>query len=47
MPFRSKAQQRWAFATHQPFAQKWADQTKAGGGFKRLPKRVKTKARRR
>lgn len=34
MPFKSKAQQRWAFGTKQPFAKKWAHETKS---FKRLP----------
>jgi hypothetical protein len=29
MPFKSKAQQRWAFATKQPFAEEWAAMTKA------------------
>lgn len=28
MPFKSKAQMRWAFATHQPFAKEWALKTK-------------------
>jgi len=27
MPFVSKAQQKWAFATKQPFAQEWAAMT--------------------
>lgn len=27
MPFKSKAQQRWAFATRQPFAKDWARMT--------------------
>lgn len=27
MPFVSKAQQRWAFSTHQPFAKEWASMT--------------------
>jgi len=27
MPFVSKKQEAWAFATHQPFAKKWADMT--------------------
>lgn len=36
-PFRSRAQQRWAFATSKPFAKKWGNATKkAPGGFKRL-----------
>jgi hypothetical protein len=33
MPFQSKAQQRWAFATKQPFAKEWAGMTDE----KRLP----------
>lgn len=36
MPFRSKAQWRWAFATHQRFARKWAHKTPS---FKALPVR--------
>ena len=27
MPFVSRAQQRWAFATKQPFAKEWAEMT--------------------
>ena len=27
MPFKSKAQAKWAFANKQPWAQKWADLT--------------------
>lgn len=27
MPFQSKAQQRWAFSTHQKFAKEWAQMT--------------------
>ena len=27
MPFQSRAQQRWAFATKQPFAEEWAQMT--------------------
>lgn len=27
MPFVSRAQQRWAFATNQPFAKEWAAMT--------------------
>ena len=37
MPFVSKAQERWAFSTHQPWAKKWASITDQ----KRLPKRKK------
>lgn len=27
MPFKSLKQEKWAFATHQPFAKEWADKT--------------------
>src|SRR5262249_53105579 len=30
MPFRSRKQNAWAFATHQPFAKRWAKQTNYG-----------------
>ena len=46
MPFASRAQQGWAFATHQPFAKKWGDLTKAEGLENKLPERVKPKKRR-
>jgi len=36
MPFKSLAQERWAFATHQKFAKKWADMTNQ----KNLPYKV-------
>jgi len=39
MPFRSKAQEKWAFANKKPFAKKWAKMTNQ----KSLPKRVKKK----
>lgn len=39
MPFKSKAQERWAFATKQPFAKKWAKKTNQ----KSLPTRKKRK----
>jgi hypothetical protein len=39
MPFQSKKQQRWAFATGQPWAKEWADKT----DFKKLPLRMKKK----
>jgi hypothetical protein len=39
MPFKSKQQEKWAFATKQPFAKEWADKTVQKG----LPKRVKAK----
>ncbi len=35
MPFKSKVQQKWAFATHQPFAKDWAAVTNE----KALPER--------
>jgi hypothetical protein len=35
MPFVSQRQSKWAFATHQPFAKKWADMT----DYKSLPDR--------
>jgi len=37
MPFRSQAQQRFAFGTGQPWAERWADET----DFSKLPRRVK------
>jgi hypothetical protein len=37
MPFVSKAQEKWAFSTKQPFAKKWAAMTNQ----KKLPKHVK------
>lgn len=39
MPFKSRQQEKWAFATKQPFAKKWADITDQ----KTLPKRVTRK----
>jgi hypothetical protein len=39
MPFKSRAQEKWAFATKQPFAQKWADMTEG----KKLPNKVSKK----
>jgi hypothetical protein len=41
MPFKSKAQQRFAFGTHQPWAKEWADKT----DFKSLPARAGKKKR--
>lgn len=38
MPFKSKAQAKWAFATKQPFAKEFADKT----NFKKLPRKVKS-----
>lgn len=45
--FRSKKQWRWAFATHQPFAHKWAHKTPGGPKvrYRRLPTRVRRKKR--
>lgn len=37
MPFKSKAQQRFAFGTKQPWAKKWAKKT----NFKKLPEKVR------
>lgn len=37
--FASKAQWRWAFATHQPWARRHAEATEVGRGFKTLPAR--------
>jgi hypothetical protein len=42
MPFQSKAQQRWAFATEQPFAEEWASKTKR---LTRLPEKVGSQGR--
>ena len=41
MPFRSKAQWKWAFATKQKFARRWAHKTKGGKKtrYRRLPTR--------
>lgn len=36
MPFKSKAQMKWAFANKMPWAQKWADMTVV----KKLPNEV-------
>lgn len=46
VPFKSRAQQRFAFGTNQPWAKEWASKT----NFKKLPARVKkrkTKKRKR
>lgn len=48
MPFVSKAQERWAFATHQPFAKNWAAMTEGSNIPERVGKkkhRVKRKRR--
>ena len=39
MPFKSKAQQKWAFANKKKFAKRWARMT----NFKSLPKRARRK----
>lgn len=39
MPFKSRQQERWAFATGQPFAKRWGDMTKG----KKLPDKAKPK----
>lgn len=39
MPFKSKAQSRWAFATDQPFAEEFAKKTNYG----KLPEKKKNK----
>lgn len=41
-PYQSKAQMRWAFATHQPFAKDWAQKTKS---IKRLPQHAEESQR--
>ena len=38
MPFVSRAQQRWAFVSNQPFAEEWAEETPS---FEALPERTK------
>lgn len=43
VPFKSKAQARWAFATKQKFAKRWAKKTK----FKGLPAKKRKSTRRR
>lgn len=39
--FASRAQWRWAFATHQPFAQRWAEtnETSKARGYHAIPRR--------
>lgn len=39
MPFKSKSQERWAFATKQPFAKEWAGKTDQ----KKLPEKKSNK----
>lgn len=43
MPFKSKKQWRWAFATKQKFARRWAHATRS---FRTLPTRKKVPGRR-
>ena len=43
MPFQSKAQEAWAFATHQKFAKDWASITDQKSLPKRVGKRKKNK----
>jgi hypothetical protein len=42
MPFKSKAQQKFMFATMPKTAKRWADETPS---IKSLPAKVKTKAK--
>lgn len=46
-PFASRAQQRWAFATGQPWAKRWADETDFAGLPARVARRKSKSARRR
>lgn len=39
--FDSRAQMRWAFATHQTFAKRWGEATELSGKSKALPPRKK------
>ena len=41
MPFKSKKQEKWAFATHQKFAKKWANKT----NYSKLPDKKTIKSR--
>lgn len=42
MPFKSKAQQKFMFATHPKIAKRWAKETP---NIKALPKKVKKKGK--
>jgi hypothetical protein len=42
MPFKSRQQEKWMFATHPEMAKQWANETPKG---KALPKKVKKKAK--
>jgi hypothetical protein len=44
--FDSKAQMRWAFATHQSFAHRWGENTELAGKSKALPPRKRAKSAR-
>ena len=44
-PFASRAQQRWAFSTGQPFAERWADETGSTAAFRNLPEKVARKSK--
>ena len=39
--FDSRAQQRWAFATHKSWAKRWGENTELAGKEKALPPRTK------
>ena len=39
--FDSRAQQRWAFATHKTWAKRWGENTELAGRQKTLPPRTK------
>lgn len=41
-PFVSREQEKWAFATHQPWAKEWAAHTP---NIKKLPERKKKKSK--
>lgn len=47
MPFKSKKQWKWAFATGQPFARRWAHETKGGKKkrYRKLPSKKRTSRR--
>jgi hypothetical protein len=40
MPFKSRQQEKWMYATHPDMAKKWQEETPKG---KKLPKKVGTK----
>lgn len=44
MPFRSKKQWRWAWATHKRWARRWAHESRP---YKSLPTRVRSSRSRR